>query len=414
MAGRPGIRRTVSPRDAHGRRGITGTRVPLSVPRPLVGLLAVACGLAVANTYYAQPLLAAISRQLQISSTTAGLIVTISQLGYAAGLLLLVPLGDLVNRRKLITTLLLSCAGALLLVAGAPSFALLSAAMAVVGFTSVVAQVLIPFAATLADDRDRGRVVGYVMTGLVLGTVLSRTVAGLVAQVMGWRAVFLGAAALAAGLALLLLRALPAADALDSGQRYLSLLGAPWQLLAREPVLRLRSAYGALSFGGLNVLWTPVAFLLAGPPYRFGEAVIGLFALLTVPLAFTTGRVGRFADHGHVRRLTGASCGLIVAGAGLAVLGAWQLWALAGSAMLVTLGTQSLHITNQSQIYRLDARARGRITTAYMTAFFAGGVTGSAVSAAAYDHFGWSGVCVVLAVVGLVGLTIWGLERRPR
>src|SRR5690606_28415616 len=230
---------------------------PLSVPRPLVTLLALACGLAVANVYYAQPLLDAIARQLGIGSGTAGLIVTFSQLGYAAGLLLLVPLGDLLNRRRLVATMLFACAGALLLVAGAPSFALVGGAIAAVGFTSVVSQVLIPFAATLADDRDRGRVVGYVMTGLLLGTLLSRTAAGLVAQVAGWRAVYLGAAALTTGLALLLLRALPAGRPPAAGQRYLALLGSPWRLLAQEPVLRLRAAYGALSFGGLNVLWTP-------------------------------------------------------------------------------------------------------------------------------------------------------------
>src|SRR5690606_13894051 len=284
MAARPtaGIRRTTGRRDS-------GARAPLSVPRPLVALLALACGLAVANVYYAQPLLDAIARQLGIGSGTAGLIVTFSQLGYAAGLLLVVPLGDLVNQRRLVATLLLACAGALLVVAGAPSFALLGAAVAAVGFTSVVAQVLIPFAATLADDRDRGRVVGYVMTGLLLGTLLSRTTAGLVAEVAGWRTVFLGAAALTTGLALLLLRALPPAGVPDSGQRYLGLLGSPWKLLVREPVLRLRSAYGALSFAGLNVLWTPLAFLLARPPYRYGEAAIGVFALLALPLAFTTG-----------------------------------------------------------------------------------------------------------------------------
>ncbi len=407
MAARPtaGIRRTTGRRDS-------GAHAPLSVPRPLVALLALACGLAVANVYYAQPLLDAIARQLGIGSGTAGLIVTFSQLGYAAGLLLLVPLGDLLNRRRLVATMLFACAGALLLVAGAPSFALVGGAIAAVGFTSVVSQVLIPFAATLADDRDRGRVVGYVMTGLLLGTLLSRTAAGLVAQVAGWRAVYLGAAALTTGLALLLLRALPAGRPPAAGQRYLALLGSPWRLLAQEPVLRLRAAYGALSFGGLNVLWTPVAFLLARPPYRFGEAAIGLFALLTVPLAFTTGTVGRFADRGHVRRLTGVSNALVLLGAGLAALGVWHLWALAGGALLVTLGTQSLHITNQSEIYRLQADARSRITSAYMTVFFAGGVAGSALSAAAYERSGWAGVCGLLAAVGLIGLVIWALEHR--
>jgi predicted MFS family arabinose efflux permease len=379
-----------------------------------VALLALACALAVANIYYAQPLLDTIARQLRVGTGTAGLVVTLTQLGYALGLVLLVPLGDLVNRRRLVTLTLLVSAGALVLVAAAPSFALLAAAIGVVGFTSVVAQVLVPFAATLAGDHDRGRVVGHVMTGLLLGTLLSRTVAGLVAQIAGWRAVFLLAAGLTAGLAVLLHRALPH-HAPTTDQRYHRLLQSVWRLLAREPVLRRRSLYGALSFAVLNALWTPIAFLLARPPYRFGEAVIGGFALITVPLAFTTGTVGRLAGRGLSRRLTGVYFVLMLAGAGVAAAGTRQLWALAAGALLATLGSQSAHITNQSEIYRLAPGARSRITTAYMATFFAGGVAGSALATAAYAHYGWTGVSGLVGAFALVGLLVWVAEtsRSP-
>jgi predicted MFS family arabinose efflux permease len=377
--------------------------------RPLVALLALACALTVANLYYAQPLLDTIARQLDVGTGAAGLVVTLGQLGYALGLVLLVPLGDLANRRRLVTVTLLVSAGGLVLVAAAPSFAVLGAAIAVVGFTSVVAQILVPLAATLAGDHERGRVVGYVMTGLLLGTILSRTVAGLVAEVAGWRAMFLVAAVLAAGLAALLHRALPHL-APTTDHPYHRLLQSVWQLMAREPVLRLRSLYGALAFASLNALWTPVAFLLARPPYRFSEAVIGGFALITVPLAFTTGAVGRLADHGHGRRLTGVSLVLMLAGAGFTAAGTGQLWALAVGAVLVTLGLQNVHIVNQNEIYRLDPAARSRITTAYMTTFFVGGVAGSALATAAYTRYGWLGVSGLLAAFALAGLVIWVVE----
>jgi predicted MFS family arabinose efflux permease len=351
-------------------------------------------------------------------------VVTLGQIGYAAGLVLLVPLGDLLDRRRLGTVVLLVSAGALLLVAAAPSFGLLGAAIVVVGLSSVVAQIFVPFAASLAAEHDRGRVVGYVMTGLLLGTLLSRTTAGLVAELAGWRAMYLVAAVLTAGLAVLVNRVLPHQPPTTT-QPYHRLLHSVWRLLARESVLRLRALYGGLAFAALNVLWTPVAFLLARPPYRFGEAVIGAFALITVPLAFTAGRVGRLGDQGHGRRLTAVYFVLIVAGAGLAALGTGQLWALAAGAVLVTFGAQSVHITNQGEIYRLDPagrrvgavkrsqRRRGeysRITTAYMTVFFAGGVTGSALSAAAYAHYGWTGVCGLLAATALAGLVVWAAQ----
>jgi predicted MFS family arabinose efflux permease len=416
----------------------TAPRQPLSVRRPLVLLLAAACALTVANIYYTQPLLDAIGRELQVGAGTAGLAVTLGQLGYAAGLVLLVPLGDLLDRRRLVTVVLAVSAAALVLVAAAPSFGLLGAAIVVVGLTSVVAQIFVPFAADLAAEHDRGRVVGYVMTGLVLGTLLSRTTAGLVAELAGWRAMYLVAAVLTVGLAVLVNRALPHHPP-TADQPYLRLLGSVWRLLAREPVLRLRALYGGLAFAALNVLWTPMAFLLARPPYRFGEAAIGAFALITIPLAFTTGRVGRLADRGHNvtpaphrgaprpagRWLTGVYFALSLAGAGLAWLGAGQLWALAAGAVLVTFGTQSAHITNQATIYRLDPAARrvgaaersqrrgghsSRITTAYMTLFFAGGVAGSALSAAAYAHYGWSGVSGLLAVTALAGVVTWAAE----
>jgi predicted MFS family arabinose efflux permease len=381
------------------------------VKRSLVLLLAIACGLSVANTYYVQPLLDAIARDLHAGHAAAGLLVTVGQLGYAAGLVLLVPLGDLADRRRLVTVALLVAALGLAGAAVAPGIGTLGIALAAVGVTSVVAQILIPFAATLAPDAQRGRIVGSVMTGLMVGSLLSRTLAGLVAQVAGWRAMFwLGAVAMV-GLAALLWRRLP--DLAPSVTLpYRDLLRSVGTLVAREPVLRRRSLYGALAFALMSVFWTTLAFVLASGPYDFGEASIGLFSLIGIPAAFAAPYVGRFADRGQARVATGAYLGIIAAGLVLALAGAHHLLALAGAAILITGGAQALHVTNQSEIYALDASARSRITTAYMTSFFAGGTAGSALAAAACAASGWTAVVALGGAFAATGVGLWLWEMR--
>jgi predicted MFS family arabinose efflux permease len=376
------------------------------VQRSLVLLLATACGLSVANTYYVQPLLDAIARELDAGHAATGLLVTVGQLGYAAGLVLLVPLGDLVDRRRLVTGALLVAALGLAAAAVAPGLGALGVALAAVGVTSVVAQILVPFAATLAPEAERGRIVGSVMTGLMVGSLLSRTLAGLVAQAAGWRAMlWLGAVAML-GLAALLWRRLPHLAPTVS-LPYSELLRSVGTLVAREPVLRLRSAYGALAFALMSVFWTTLAFLLASGPYHFGEAAIGVFSLVGIPAAFAAPYVGRFADRGHVRLATGAYLGLVAIGLGLALAGAQHLVALAAAAVLITGAAQALHVTNQSEIYALDASARSRITTAYMTSFFAGGTAGSALAATAYAASGWTAVVALGGAFAAAGVALW-------
>jgi predicted MFS family arabinose efflux permease len=383
-----------------------------AMKRSLVLLLATACGLSVANTYYVQPLLDAIARELHAGHAATGLLVTVGQLGYAAGLVLLVPLGDLVDRRRLVTAALgvaaLGLAGAAL----APSLAALGLALAAVGVTSVVAQILVPFAATLAPDAERGRIVGSVMTGLMLGSLLSRAVAGLVAQAAGWRSVFWLAAVAVLALAALLWRRLPDHPPTVS-LPYRRLLRSVGTLVAREPVLRRRSLYGALGFGLMSVFWTTLAFLLSGAPYHFGEAAIGAFSLIGVPAAFCAPYVGRFADRGQARLATGGYLGLIAIGLVLALAGTHSLVALAAAAVLITGGAQALHVTNQSEIYALDASARSRLTTAYMTSFFAGGTAGSALAATAYAARGWTAVIALGGVLVAIALAVWVAELRP-
>jgi predicted MFS family arabinose efflux permease len=270
------MRRGTPARPRGGGTPVTSAEVPAGVSRGLVALLALTCGAAVANLYYVQPLLNLLSHTFGVSQPTAGLLVTCSQLGYVLGLVLLVPLGDLLERRRLITGLLVGAADAAC--AAAPSFNVLAAALAALGGLSVVAQIVVPLAATLASPQRRGQVVGTVMSGLLIGILLSRTLSGLITALGGWRLVYALAAAAMLALSLALRRGLPIVAATQQ-LRYRQLLRSVLSLVTQEPVLRQRMALGALAMAGFSVLWTSLPFLLGGAPYHYSEGTIGLFGL---------------------------------------------------------------------------------------------------------------------------------------
>jgi predicted MFS family arabinose efflux permease len=378
----------------------------------LVVLFAVATGLAVANNYLAQPLLDTIRRDFGVSSDVAGLIVTAAQLGYAAGLVLLLPLGDLFERRRLVTVLSVCTAGFLTLAGAAPSIGILLPAVALVGVTSTTAQILVPFAASLAADDERGRVVGTVMSGLLLGILLARTASGLVAEVAGWRAPYFIAAGLMLLLAGLLRWRLPRYRE-DVRLSYPRLLASTLGMARDQPVLRLRTLYGALAFATFSVVWTTLAFLLAGPRYRYGEATIGLFGLMGAAGAAMAIAAGRLADRGWSRGVTGATSLIMVVSYLLIWLGgAGRLWPLVAGIVLVEVGSNGLHITNQSEIYRLDPEARSRINAVYMTGCFIGAAVGSSTSAFVYARWGWSGISLLGAVFALAATALWVASTR--
>ncbi|MEJ2287177.1 MAG: MFS transporter [Deinococcales bacterium] len=372
----------------------------------MVALLAVATGISVANLYYAQPLLDTLGRSFGLAGGGAGLIVTVTQLGYAAGLVLIVPLGDLVDRRRLVAGVSLFTALALAGAALAPGFGLFELASLAIGVTAVVAQVLVPFAAHLAADADRGRVVGRVMSGLLFGVLLARVASGFVSDVLGWRSVFAIAAGLMLVQSLVLARLLPAGRG-SAGLGYVELLGSVARLVWEEPVLRRRAVYGMAVFGSFSVLWTGLPFLLARPPYGFGDTVIGLFGLLGVAGALTASFAGRLHDAGRTRAATGAFLAIGVAAFALMGVLPHALYAVVAGVVLLDLGTQGTHVLNQSLIYELRPEARSRLTTAYMTAFFVGGALGSAAAAAAFSRFGWSGVAGAGVAIGALGLVVW-------
>ncbi len=259
------------------------------MPRLLVALLAVTSGATAANLWYITPLLNEVADDFGSSKAAAGLLVTAVQGGYVVGLALLVPLGDLLERRTLITRVLVGTALAGVLCAAAPSMAWLGLALILLGLTACVAQIVVPLSSVLAAPSERGQVVGTVMGGLLIGVLLARTVSGLIAEVAGWRAVFVFAAVSMLVLGLVLRRALPRVGPTES-LSYRALLRSVLTLVAREPVLRQRMALGACGMACFSMLWTAIAFLLGDPPYDYGEGIIGLFGLFGV-----VGGVGRAA-----------------------------------------------------------------------------------------------------------------------
>ena len=375
----------------------------------LVFIIATACGITVANLYWAQPLLDSIAGTFGATTTTAGLIVTFTQIGYASGLLLLVPLGDVLERRRLIVSVLLIAVLALLAAAVSPSILIFLLSSLAVGVTSVVAQILVPFSATLAHDHERGKVVGQVMSGLLLGILLARTFSGFISAAFGWRSVFIVAAALVFLLTVVLGRKLPQ-NKTDVKLSYGGLLKSVFELMKTEPIVRRRSLYGALIFADFSVLWTSLTFLLARPPYNYGDAVIGLFGLVGASGATSANIAGRLADKGYTLKYTGVFLFSIFISFILMGIGEHNLVLLITGIVILDLGVQGAHILNQSEIYKLIPEARSRLTTAYMTSFFIGGSIGSATSAAVYSSHGWTGVCVLGGIYSAAALVIWLVE----
>ena len=364
-----------------------------ALTRALLAVMAAATGLAVASLYYAQPMLDTMARAFGLSSTRAGLLVTVAQVGYALGLVLLVPLGDRFEKRRLIVGMTLLSALGLAVTGSASGPVMLFAGTAFTGLFVVVAQLLVPFAASLAAPAQRGRAVGVVMSGLLIGVLLARTVAGGLVLAGGWRTVYFVAAGLMLACAVVLARMLPRHHT-HAGMRYPRLLASVLLLLRDEPLLRARAAIGGLIFGAFSVLWTSLAFLLSRPPYGYHASVIGLFGLVGAAGALSAAAAGRQGDRGHAARNTLAGLLILLASWSLILWGARSLSALVAGIVLLDLAVQGVHVTNQGLIYRLPAGARNRLTSAYMTVYFIGGALGSFASGMAYEAGGWTGVCL--------------------
>ena len=381
--------------------------------RALILLMATATGLAVASNYYAQPLLHSIAQQFGLSTASAGTIVIAAQLSYGAGLLLLAPLGDLFEQRRLIVTMVLIATAGLVISACAPSLPWLLLGTALTGLFSVVAQVLVPMAAALSAPEQRGRAVGTLMSGLLLGILLARTAAGFMAELGGWRSIYVLAAVLMAISALTLYRSLPRHHS-HAGLKYPALIGSVFRLFVEEPVLRLRSLLGLLAFSLFALFWTPLAFLLSNAPYHYSDAVIGLFGLAGAIGALAANWAGRLADRG--KGPLGTTVGLVTLLLSWVPLGFAQqsLVALLVGVLLLDLAVQLVHVSNQNAVIVLRPEARTRLNAGYITCYFIGGALGSLLGTQLFEVHGWDGIVVAGLVIGALALVVWGLAERKR
>lgn len=385
-----------------------------AMPATLVALFSLCAGVLVANLYYAQPLIELIGPQIGLSASNASLIVSLTQIGYAVGLFFLVPLADLYENRRLL--LLSGTAATASLVAAALStqpgpFLLVSLLL---GLSSVSVQILIPLAAHLAPEATRGRTVGTIMGGLLSGILLARPLSSLLAEALGWRAVFVAAAAMTlatvAIIALTLPRRVP-----EHRARYLELLASLWHLLMRFPLLRQRALYQGLLFAAFSLFWTAVPLELAGR-HGLSQAQIGVFALVGALGAVAAPVAGRLADAGHTRIASLAAMALAALSfvPGLAT-GPYGVYALAATGIVLDFAVQMNMVLGQRAIYALDAASRARLNALYMTAIFIGGAAGSAVASLVYAQAGWQGIVMTgsgLAATALVAfVSVAGMRR---
>jgi predicted MFS family arabinose efflux permease len=379
--------------------------------RGLTLLFAIGGGLAVGNLYYAQPLLDLIARQLSVRSGSVGLLVTATQLGYALGIFLIVPLGDLKDRRRLVPLMMVLSAVALAGCALSPSLPLLLAASVALGVTTVAGQILSPLAGDLAEPGRRGRVVGVVASGLITGIIVSRTVSGLVGGLLGWRVIFALAAVVVLVFAAVLARRIPRLPP-KTDIRYGRLLGSVLGLVATERPLQVSMLLGALAFAVFTMFWTSLTFLLSAPPYSLPAAAIGLFGLAGLLGTLAAQGAGRLHDRGVSVPATGIAWLLVLVAWVVALLGSTVLAVVVGAVVVLDVGIQAQSILNQNRIYALPAEARSRRNTAYVTGNFLGGAAGSLAASLLWQLGRWPAVAVVGGLLTLVALGVWAVTRR--
>ncbi|WP_042295660.1 MFS transporter [Paraburkholderia bannensis] len=361
--------------------------------RGLLLLLATIAGISVANIYYNQPLLDDFRKAFPDGAAWIGAVPASTQLGYAAGMLLLAPLGDRFDRRRIILMQIGLLCIALLAATFAPSLPVLIGASLAIGILSTIAQQAVPFSAELAPPEARGHAVGTVMSGLLLGILLARTAAGFVGQYFGWRAVFGASIVALLALAVVIVKKLPKSKP-TSTLSYGKLLGSMWHLVVELRGLREASATGACLFAAFSLFWPVLTLLLAGEPFHLGPQVAGLFGIVGAAGALAAPWAGRSADKRGPRAVITLSIALIALAFVIFAFSGKSLIGLVIGVVVLDVGVQAAQISNQSRIYALRPEARSRVNTVFMVCYFIGGATGSAVGAATWHAFGWIGVCV--------------------
>ena len=378
--------------------------------RSLTVLFACAGGAAVSNLYWAQPLLAEIATSMDVSFGATGLLVTLTQIGYAIGVLLVVPLGDTLDRRRLIPAIMTASAIALAACAIAPSFAILAIAIAAVGVTTIAGQLLTPLAGDLAADDERGRVISSVVTGLMIGMLLSRTLSGLVADWLGWRAIFVIATMLMLVMAGLLARSIPA-EQIGPRINYVSLIASVFRGVRDHRPMRYLVALGSTCLAIFTMFWTSITFLLSEPPFSYSASAIGATSLVGLVGAIAGQRIGRLHDRGLSTGATGVGVLFLLAGIGIAALATTSIALVLLAASLIGIGLQIVSVLSQTRVLEVDPPSRSRLNTTFMVGNFIGGALGSTLAALVWSRGGWLAITAIEGALAIVALTIWFFGR---
>lgn len=371
--------------------------------KQLIFLMAITCGVAVANLYYIQPVESMISASLGITHAQVGFAATIIQIGYAIGLFFIVPMGDLIERKRLIMSLLLLSGTTLLLISVNQVYSLLLILLFCLGFSSVTAQIVIPFAAVISSEEERGKNLGIVLSGLLIGILLSRTVSGFIGAQFGWRYVFVFGAMMM-GILFTLVGFFFPRDYPTAKVKYKELILSLFELFKKQKEVREAAVNGFFMFGSFSAFWTSLIFLLASPTYRLGAKEAGLLGLVGVAGALVAPYVGKIADHRNPNFTIGIGTILsFVAYIVFALFGQSMIGLIVG-VLIIDIGNQTSQVSNQTKIQNLKAEYRSRNNTLYMFSYFMGGATGSFLSSMMWQHHGWLGVCAVGLVFQLIAL----------
>ncbi|HEY9720218.1 MAG TPA: MFS transporter [Trichormus sp.] len=411
-------------RERQANHSTTGTSVEAeravvaerSLPPGLVRMLAVGCAISVANLWYAQPLLAKMAVEWHVSQTTMGTIAGCPLAGYATGMLFFVPLGDIVERRRLILVFIGAIVATLFGMIFAPNITMLGVCAFLLGVASIVPQLIIPYAAGLTEPKNRGSTVGTLQSGILIGLLLSRTVGGVIAEHFGWRAVYWTAIAANSFLLIWFSRSLRECRP-STNLSYIQLIRSMLRLATHEPVLITSAFFGAITFACFNILWTVLSFLLAGAPFNCDPQAIGSFGLMGLAGALTAGYVGKLAD----TRGPMFSIGIALAGMALSFV---ELSAFSGSLIGIAIGVlfldlfvQSSQVSNMARIYSLSAENHSRLATVYMVSYFIGGTFGAWLGTTTWSHCGWSGCCaggIACAVIGFAAFLAVAATKSRR
>jgi predicted MFS family arabinose efflux permease len=385
----------------------------MNLSKTSVMFMAVCTGLIVANLYYCQPLIVLIANEFKIPEADAGTITYLTQAGYAIGLFFMVPLGDKIERKKQILITTLATVIALVIAATAQSFLVLEIASLLIGITSIVPQLILPLAASLSEPNQRGKVVGTIMSGLLVGILLSRTLSGIIGDIWGWRSMFWIAAGICLLMFFVMQKQFPYNKPVFHGS-YGQLLQSLFTLIKTQPLLREATLINMFCFAQFGAFWTTMVLLLSDTPFHFTSSTIGLFGIVGATGALAAPLVGRLGDKGNSRIAVGYGCLLMLISFIVFYFSGSSIVGIIIGIVCIDIGIQGVHISNQTRVYSLLPEARNRLNTVFMSFSFLGTAAGSAYGLFLWKLGGWHAVTIGCAVLALLALLVYGLTYKSK